>query len=72
MGYFAAGGKWTMDTNQESQSEARGRGALTDAQRHELEKRLREHAANPDDVVPWKVVKAEALARFRKMGQKTS
>lgn len=40
-----------------------GRTHLTDAQRRELEKRLAEHVANPDDVVPWEQVKAEALAR---------
>ena len=26
---------------------------LTDAQRAELDRRLAEHEANPDDVVPW-------------------
>jgi putative addiction module component (TIGR02574 family) len=39
---------------------------LTEAQRLELERRLADHAANPDDVVPWKQVKAEALARFKR------
>jgi putative addiction module component (TIGR02574 family) len=39
---------------------------LTDAQRHELERRLAYHLANPDDVVPWEVVHAEALARARR------
>jgi putative addiction module component (TIGR02574 family) len=38
---------------------------LTEAQRQELERRLADHAANPDDVVPWEKVKAEALARFQ-------
>ncbi|MCI0459391.1 MAG: addiction module protein [Gemmataceae bacterium] len=38
---------------------------LTEAQRLELERRLAEHAANPEDVVPWEQVKAEALARFK-------
>ena len=38
---------------------------LTEAQRLELERRLADHAANPDDVVPWEQVKAEALARFQ-------
>jgi putative addiction module component (TIGR02574 family) len=38
---------------------------LTEAQRAELERRLADHAANPDDVVPWEQVKAEALARFK-------
>ncbi len=39
---------------------------LTEAQRLELERRLADHAANPDDVVPWEEVKAEALARFQR------
>ena len=37
---------------------------LTDAQRQELQRRLDDHAAHPDDVVPWEQIKAEALARF--------
>jgi len=37
---------------------------LTPAQREMLERRLAAHAANPDAVVPWEVVKAEALARI--------
>jgi putative addiction module component (TIGR02574 family) len=39
---------------------------LTEAQRRELERRLADHAANPDDVIPWEQVKAEALARFQR------
>jgi putative addiction module component (TIGR02574 family) len=39
---------------------------LTPAQREMLERRLAAHAANPDAVVPWEVVKAEALARIRR------
>ncbi len=39
---------------------------LTEAQRQELDRRLAEHASNPDDVVPWEQVKAEALARFQR------
>lgn len=42
-----------------------GRTHLTDAQRHELERRLAEHEAHPEDVVPWEEVKAQALARFQ-------
>lgn len=38
---------------------------LSDAQRIELDRRLAEHAKNPDDVVPWERVRAEALAHFR-------
>ena len=37
---------------------------LTEDHRLELERRLADHAANPDDTIPWEVVKAEALARF--------
>jgi putative addiction module component (TIGR02574 family) len=39
---------------------------LTEAQREELQRRLEDHEANPDDVVPWEQIKAEALARFRR------
>lgn len=39
---------------------------LTAAQRTELERRLADHEANPDDVIPWEQIKAEALARFQK------
>ena len=39
---------------------------LTEAQRQELQRRLDDHEANPDDVVPWEQIKAEALARFRR------
>jgi putative addiction module component (TIGR02574 family) len=37
---------------------------LSQAQQQELERRLADHAANPEDVVSWEQVKAEALARF--------
>ena len=37
---------------------------LSDAQRHELDRRLADHAADPDDVVPWDQVKAEVTARL--------
>lgn len=37
---------------------------LTDAQRAELNRRLAEHQANPDDVIPWEVVKASISARL--------
>lgn len=39
---------------------------LTEAQQLELDRRLVDHVANPDDVVPWEQVKAEALARFER------
>jgi putative addiction module component (TIGR02574 family) len=37
---------------------------LTEAQRQELQRRLDDHQANTNDVVPWEQVKVEALARF--------
>lgn len=37
----------------------------TETQKRELERRVADHLANPDDVVPWEQVHAEALARFR-------
>ncbi len=39
---------------------------LSEAKRQELQRRLVDHAANPDDVVPWKQIEAAALARFGK------
>ena len=44
---------------------AERRPGLTEAQRKELERRVAEHEANPDDVIPWEQIKAEALARFK-------
>ncbi len=37
---------------------------LTEDHRLELQRRLTDHAANPDDTIPWEVVKADALARY--------
>lgn len=37
---------------------------LTEAKRRELERRLAEDAAAPDDVVAWETVRDEALRRF--------
>jgi putative addiction module component (TIGR02574 family) len=39
---------------------------LTEAQREELDRRLADHEANPDDVVPWDEVKASARARIKR------
>ena len=39
--------------------------ALTEAQKTELDHRLADHLANPNDVVPWGEVKAAALAKIR-------
>lgn len=46
-----------------------GRGQVpqpTAAQLAELDRRRAEDEANPDDVVPWSVVEAEAIARIRR------
>lgn len=40
--------------------------SLTDAQRTELQNRIEEDNANPDDVTPWEQVKASMLERRRK------
>jgi len=39
---------------------------LTAAQRVELQKRIDEDDAHPDDVIPWEQVKASTLARLGK------
>jgi putative addiction module component (TIGR02574 family) len=38
---------------------------LTEAQRAELDRRIAEHEANPDDVVPWEEVKASITERLK-------
>jgi putative addiction module component (TIGR02574 family) len=38
---------------------------LSEPQRAELDRRLEEHKRNPDDVVPWEVVKASIAARLK-------
>lgn len=38
---------------------------LTEAQKQELDRRLAEHEANPDDVIPWEEVKANIEARLK-------
>ncbi len=39
---------------------------LTDAQRAELDRRLVEHEANPDDVVPWNEVESSLDERLKR------
>ena len=39
---------------------------LSEAKKRELDRRLADHAANPEDSVPWEQVEAAALARFGK------
>ncbi len=36
---------------------------LTEAQRQELDRRLNDHLANPNDVIPWEEVKKGFLGR---------
>lgn len=38
---------------------------LTDAQRAELDRRVAEHEADPDDVVPWEDIKASITKRLQ-------
>jgi putative addiction module component (TIGR02574 family) len=39
---------------------------LTEAQKQELDRRLADDDASPDDVIPWEAIKAEAKARSRR------
>jgi putative addiction module component (TIGR02574 family) len=39
---------------------------LTDAQRAELDRRLADHEANPDDVVSWEEVESSITARLNR------
>jgi putative addiction module component (TIGR02574 family) len=39
---------------------------LTEAQQRELDRRLADDDANPDDVIPWETIRAEARARSRR------
>ena len=39
---------------------------LTDAQRTELDRRITDHEANPNDVVPWEEVKASIVERLKR------
>jgi putative addiction module component (TIGR02574 family) len=38
---------------------------LSETQRQELERRVADDDANPDDVVPWEQVKAQTLSRLQ-------
>ena len=44
--------------------EFRTRSMLSEAQRRELQRRLQEHEANPDDVVRWEQIRDDALERY--------
>jgi putative addiction module component (TIGR02574 family) len=50
----------------DSIAESTGELPLTEAQQAELERRLSEHNARPDDVVPWEDVKASIEARLQR------
>ncbi|HTS16766.1 MAG TPA: addiction module protein [Verrucomicrobiae bacterium] len=39
---------------------------VTPSQQAELDRRLKAHAENPDDVVPWEVVKASLDTKYGK------
>ena len=39
--------------------------SLTDAQITELDRRIEDHLAHPDDVIDWDEVKAAALAKMK-------
>ena len=41
------------------------RSGMTPTQLHELERRIADDDADPDDTIPWERVAAEASARFR-------
>ncbi len=42
-----------------------GRPLLSEAGRRELDRRIAEDDASPDDVIPWEQVKAQTLAKLR-------
>jgi putative addiction module component (TIGR02574 family) len=39
---------------------------LTEEQLRELDRRLAEHEANPDDVIPWEEVNARLRAKYQR------
>jgi putative addiction module component (TIGR02574 family) len=39
---------------------------LTKAQRDELDRRIADHEANPNDVVPWEEIKTSIIERLKK------
>lgn len=50
----------------DSIAESTGELPLTEAQQAELDRRLTEHKAHPDDVVPWEEVRASVEARLKR------
>lgn len=54
-----------MNAIRDSLAADREREGLTEAQKEELDRRLADMEANPDDDVPWEEVYAESLKRVR-------
>jgi len=50
----------------DSIAESTGELPLTEAQQAELDRRLTEHKARPEDVVPWEEVRASVEARLKR------
>lgn len=50
-------------------AEAKPGSMLTEAQKRELDRRLADLDANPDDGIPWEQVKANMQARIRQVRQ---
>ena len=50
----------------DSIAESSGELPLSKAQRAELDRRLAEYEAHPDDVIPWEDVKASIAARLKR------
>ena len=50
----------------ESIAHAPGQPELTDAQKQEIQRRMADHAADPNSAIPWEQVKASALGRCRR------
>lgn len=57
---------WLIDAIWESIAAAAGAAAPSIEEQQELERRLAAHRANPEHVVSWEEVKAQALARSRR------
>lgn len=49
----------------ESIEEQRHAIPLSETQEAELKRRIASHKANPENVIPWEQIQAEALARFQ-------
>jgi putative addiction module component (TIGR02574 family) len=56
---------WLIHAVLDSIAEGEVRCELSDAQKQELDRRIADMDANPDDEVPWEQVYAESLKRVR-------